>query len=45
MKKKIENGKENQIEKPAKDKKKFNNKIFIYIAGLVLLGIAIYLFI
>ena len=44
-KKKIENGKENQIEELTKDKKKFNNKIFIYIVGLVLLGIAIYLFI
>ena len=43
--KKIENGKENQIEELTKDKKKFNNKIFIYIAGLVLLGITIYLFI
>ena len=43
--KKIENGKENQIEELTKDKKKFNNKIFIYIVGLVLLGIAIYLFI
>jgi len=44
-KKKIENGKENQIEELTKDKKKFNNKIFIYITGLGLLGIAIYLFI
>ena len=44
-KKKIENRKENQIEELTKDKKKFNNKIFIYITGLVLLGIAIYLFI
>jgi len=42
---KIEEQKEIQIKSLTKNNKKLNNKILIYIAGLVLLGIAAYLII